>query len=167
MKTGQPQCSTKIFLSLVWDLPKLIWTLCQIGRWVNIENALSRTCCSFPILSHSWPGEPQLANDHLTFLQVEQIRIVNQSFKKCAQTISFNTTVAQNNTLPHIQIPETMLSCITHWHLHAWVKTWKYYPSHGNSAHQWLVKDRGGKSVWSWWKQELSPPHRRYQERLA
>ena len=81
----------------------------------------------------------------------QQLFMLLVSFVKCAQTIPFNTTVPQHNMFPHVQTPQTMFEmCMLE-------------SKHGNAIlHMELSTSvvGEGKSVGSWWKQELSPPHR-------
>ena len=62
------------------------------------------------------------------------------------------------DTTTHPQLHQPLTSA-------CFLQTWKYPPLHKTEHHGWWRIS--GKSVASWWKQELSPPHRRYQERPA
>ena len=93
-------------------------------------------------------GNPTRSQDQNCQQQLLMLLVV---FVKRAQTIPFNTTVHQHNTFPHIQTPQTMFEmCMLE-------------SEHGNTilymelSGWWRIEE---KSVGSWWKQELSPPHR-------
>ena len=98
----------------------------QIGRRLNIENALGRACCSFPILSHSRPGDLNF------FLKIGKPGLLITTIQLLSNVLfqSTNTTVAHHNTFPHIiKRPETLLSWLTPMCMLE-SKHRKYHPSH-------------------------------------
>ena len=84
----------------------------QIGRWVNVENALCRARCSFPIFSHSWPGRSTCSGFFSRWPNQDcQLFMLFVSFVKCAQTFPFNTTqhISSYPDIPHTMFEMCML----------------------------------------------------------
>ena len=87
----------------------------QIGRRVNVENALCRARCSFPILSHSRPGSflfrlfSRWPNQDC---QRQLVMLLVSFFKTCSYySIQHNTT--------HFLISRYTSNNV--WNVHAWV----------------------------------------------
>ena len=57
----------------------------------------------------------------------------------CQKSSDYSIQHNSSSTQHLSSYPDTLNNV---WNLHAWVRTWKHYPSHGT---QWLVKDGGKK----------------------